>query len=276
MGLPLVVLAGLGPALLLFSGDDGAPRPASSIPGSSSRIALDVNLGNDADAFASVPGTRPASDIGPEADLCDGVVGAAVVLRTAADEPLPRCGGLVTIADGTVSARALAERGGKGKRRCVNADQASSIAATRRDARRTAARQRAVRRGIAKSRRQTRGAGLTASERVGTLAEAAFDAGRAYDVRNGVRLYAVRKRAGTKCIVPGRDDVAAGRYPLAHADRAADDGAQREAAVGPARGGRDRQHHEPPGADRRDDPAPRALSAAARRRGASGRAAAGG
>ena len=64
-------------------------------------------------------------------------------------------------------------------------------------------------------RRRTEGSGLTASERVGTLAQAAYEAGRNFDARNGVRLYAVRKRTGTKCVVPGRDDVAAGRYPLA-------------------------------------------------------------
>ena len=211
---PLIVAAGLGTALLIYGGDDETPSP-TSVPGASSRIALDVDLGPDREAFVSVPGTRPASDIGPEADLCDGVVGAAVVLRTAADESLPRCSGLVTIADGTVSARALAERGGSGERPCVNADQVSSLAATRRDTRLTEARQRSVRGALTKARRRIRGASLTASERVGTLAQAAYEAGRAFDSRRRLRLYAVRKRAGTKCIVPGRDDVAAGRYPLA-------------------------------------------------------------
>jgi hypothetical protein len=137
------------------------------------------------------------------------------VLRSAAEDTIPRCGGLVTIADGTVSARAIGERGGTGKRRCINADQASSLAATRADTARTSARQLTVRRGIARAQRETRGAGLTASERVGTLAQAAYDAGRRFDQRARLRLYAVRKRTGSKCVVPGRDDVAAGRYPLA-------------------------------------------------------------
>jgi hypothetical protein len=211
---PLLVAAGLATALLIFGGEDEAPGPGTT-PGASSRIALDVNLGRARDAFESVPGTRPASDIGPEADLCDGVVGAAVVLRTSADRPLPRCNGLVTIADGTVSARALAARSGSGGRPCVNADQASSIAATRRNRRLTAARQRAVQRAIRGARRETLGAGLTASERVATIAEAAYDAGRRFDARRNLRLYAVRERVGTECVVPGRDDVASGRYPLA-------------------------------------------------------------
>jgi hypothetical protein len=211
---PLLIAAGLATALLIFGGDDEAPGPGST-PGASSRIALDVDLGRARDAFESVPGTRPASDIGPEADLCDGVVGAAVVLRTAADRTLPRCSGLVTIADGTVSARALAARGGSGGRPCVNADQASALAATRRNTRLTDARQRSVQRAIAGARRETLGAGLTASERVATIAEAAYDAGRRFDARRNLRLYAVRLRADTECVVPGRDDVASGRYPLA-------------------------------------------------------------
>ena len=211
---PLLIAAGVATAVLLFGDDDGVAPPAS-VPGSSSRIALDADLGPDADAFDAVPGTRPASDIGPEADLCDGVVGAAVVLRTSADESLPRCDGLITLSDGTVSARALAEPRGGGGRPCVNADQVSSVASSRRDPRLTLARQRAIRGAVDNARRQTRSSGLTPAERVGALSSAAYEAGRRFDAQRRLRLLAVRERAGSACVVPGRDDVASGRYPLA-------------------------------------------------------------
>ncbi len=213
---PLLIAAGVITALVLYGDDEQPATPTTTtLPGASARIALALDLGPDAQAFDTVPGTRDASDIGALADLCDGVVGAAVVVRAAADNAPPPCEGLVTVTDGSASALALAERAGRGRRSCVDAADVPTIAASRPDRTLTAARSRAVRRAETTARQRTRGAGLTAAERVGTIHTAAYEAGRRFDAQRRLRLLAVRARPGSACVVPGRDDVASGRYPLA-------------------------------------------------------------
>ena len=164
---PLLIAAGVITALVLYGDDEQPVTPTTTtLPGASARIALALDLGPDAQAFDTVPGTRDASDIGALADLCDGVVGAAVVVRVAADNAPPPCEGLVTVTDGSASALALAERAGRGRRACVDAADVPTIAASRPDRTLTAARSRAVRRAETSARQRTRGSGLTAAERV--------------------------------------------------------------------------------------------------------------
>ena len=90
-----------------------------------------------------------------------------------------------------------------------------SIAAARPNRRLTTDRDAAVQRATSRAERANRSSNLTPGERAGRVHTAAFEAGRAFDVRNRLRLLAVRPEPGAKCVVPGRDDVASGRYPLA-------------------------------------------------------------
>ncbi len=209
------LLAGGVLAAAVVLDDRDEPTTTTTVPGSMSRIALTPELGPDTRAFTSVPGTRPASDAGAVDDLCDGIVGAAVVVRPSGADALPPCAAVVTVSSGTVSALALAERSSSRKRSCVNAADVPSIAASRPDRRRTVARDAAVQRATTRAELRTRNAGLTPGERVGKVHTAAYRAGRRFDARQRLRLLAVRATAKGACVVPGRDDVASGRYPLA-------------------------------------------------------------
>jgi hypothetical protein len=211
------LLAGAAVAAVVVIADRDEPQQTTpTVPGSMSRIALTPELGPDTSAFESVPGTRPASDAGAVNDLCDGLVGAAVVVRPSGGDEVPPCQGLVTVASGTLSALALAERSDGRKRSCVDAADVPSIAADRPNRRLTAGRETAVQRATTRAQRANEGSTLTPGERVGRVHTAAFEAGRAFDARNDLRLLAVRKAEGGTCVVPGRDDVASGRYPLAN------------------------------------------------------------
>ena len=213
-GLAALVASGVSVTFVAINERGDSVKKPPTVPGSISRIALTPELGPDARAFTSVPGTRPASDAGAVSDLCDGVVGAAVVIRASGADAVPPCLNVVTVTSGTVSALALSEPRSKSKRTCVAAGDVPSIAASRADRRRTAARDASVQRATTSAERATRDAPLPAGERAGRVHTAAFEAGRAFDSRERLRLLAVRAVEQAGCVVPGRDDVASGRYPL--------------------------------------------------------------
>ena len=209
-----LLIGGLGAAALLIivliavlSSSGSGTKSSGSGP---SQIALGAGLsGSDAAlGVAKLSGVRAASG-DAAAEACAGTAGAALVIV----QPAPKsvgCAGLQELATMTVSATAVAQRGGA--RGCLRSGQ---VAAQLRRPPGRLTRKRAV--AVLKARRASAAntAASNASKAASLQAErrAAANAGNVFDAANNLSLVKVRNAAG-KCIAPTAATLRSGTYPL--------------------------------------------------------------
>ena len=209
-----LLIAGLGAAALLIvvlvvvlASSGGSAQQSSA---GSSEIVLGAGLsGNGAVAAAAKLSGFRAARGNAAAEACAGTAGAALVIV----QPAPKavgCAGLEELLTMTVSATAVAQRGGRS--RCLRASQ---VAAQLRRPARGLTRQRAAR--VLKARRaaaaKAQASGASAAASINAQRRGAAIAGSNFDAANRLSLTKVRN-AGGSCVAPSAAALRSGAYPL--------------------------------------------------------------
>ncbi|MEI6792458.1 MAG: hypothetical protein WCK97_04395 [Actinomycetes bacterium] len=209
-----LLTAGLGAAAVLAlvliaviaSSSGNAPNSTAG----SSQLVLAAGVANSDGALviSKLSGVRAARG-DAAAEACAGTAGAALVIV----QPAPRtvgCAGLQQLLTMTVSATAIAERGGS--RRCLSAAQVTSR--LRRPASRLT-RQRASH--VLKARQdaamKAKTAGASAAASLNAQRRAAAVSGAKFDSVNHLSLAKVRNATGA-CVAPSDVALRSGAYPL--------------------------------------------------------------
>ena len=209
-----LLIAGLCSAALLIvvlvavltSAGDGA-ESSSAGP---SEIVLGAGLAGNREVagIAKLSGARAARG-NAAAEACAGTAGAALVIVQPASKTVG-CDGLKELVTMSLSATAVAQRGGA--KRCLRASQ---VAAQLRRPARGLTRQRAARvlkaRRAAASKAQASGASGAAS--INAQRRAAATAGSNFDSANRLSLTKVRNASGS-CVAPTAPALRSGAYPL--------------------------------------------------------------
>ena len=209
-----LLIAGLCSAALLIvvlvavltSAGDGA-ESSSAGP---SEIVLGAGLAGNREVagIAKLSGARAARG-NAAAEACAGTAGAALVIVQPASNTVG-CDGLKELVTMSLSATAVAQRGGA--KRCLRASQ---VAAQLRRPARGLTRQRAAR--VLKARRaaasKAQASGASAAASINAQRRAAATAGSNFDAANRLSLTKVRGASG-KCVAPSTAALRSGAYPL--------------------------------------------------------------
>ncbi len=209
-----LLIAGLCSAALLIvvlvavltSSGDGA-ESSSAGP---SEIVLGAGLSGSGEVagLAKLSGVRAARG-NAAAEACAGTAGAALVIVQPASNTVG-CDGLKELVTMSLSATAVAQRGGA--KRCLRASQ---VAAQLRRPARGLTRQRAAR--VLKARRaagaKAKASGASGEASINAQRRAAATAGSNFDAANRLSLTKVRGASG-KCIAPSTAALRSGAYPL--------------------------------------------------------------
>ena len=209
-----LLIAGLCSAALLIvvlvavlTSSGGSAESSSAGP---SEIVLGAGLSGNREVagIAKLSGARAARG-NAAAEACAGTAGAALVIV----QPAPKtvgCDGLKELVTMSLSATAVAQRGGA--KRCLRASQ---VAAQLRRPARGLTRQRAAR--VLKARRaaasKAQASGASAAASINAQRRAAATAGSNFDSANRLSLTKVRGASG-KCIAPSTAALRSGAYPL--------------------------------------------------------------
>ena len=209
-----LLIAGLCSAALLIvvlvavltSSGDGA-ESSSAGP---SEIVLGAGLSGSGEVagLAKLSGVRAARG-NAATEACAGTAGAALVIVQPASKTVG-CDGLKELVTMSLSATAVAQRGGA--KRCLRASQ---VAAQLRRPARGLTRQRAAR--VLKARRaagaKAKASGASGEASINAQRRAAATAGSNFDAANRLSLTKVRGASG-KCIAPSTAALRSGAYPL--------------------------------------------------------------
>ncbi len=209
-----LLIAGLCSAALLtvvlvavLTSSGGGAESSSAGP---SEIVLGAGLAGNREVagVAKLSGVRAARG-NAATEACAGTAGAALVIVQPASKTVG-CDGLKELVTMSLSATAVAQRGGA--KRCLRASQ---VAAQLRRPARGLTRQRAARvltaRRAAASKAQARGASAAAS--INAQRRAAATAGSNFDAANRLSLTKVRNASGS-CVAPTAPALRSGAYPL--------------------------------------------------------------
>ena len=209
-----LLIAGLCSAALLIvvlvvvltSSGDGA-ESSSAGP---SEIVLGAGLAGNREVagIAKLSGVRAARG-NAAAEACAGTAGAALVIVQPASNTVG-CDGLKELVTMSLSATAVAQRGGA--KRCLRASQ---VATQLRSPARGLTRQRAAR--VLKARRaagaKAKASGASGETSINAQRRAAATAGSNFDSANRLSLTKVRNASGS-CVAPTAPALRSGAYPL--------------------------------------------------------------
>ena len=209
-----LLIAGLGATALLIvvgilvlASADSSTRSSSA---GSGEIVLGAGLSGSGEVagLAKLSGVRAARG-NAAAEACAGTAGAALVIVQPASKTVG-CDGLKELVTMSLSATAVAQRGGA--KRCLRASQ---VAAQLRRPARGLTRQRAAR--VLKTRRaagaKAKASGASGEASINAQRRAAATAGSNFDAANRLSLTKVRGASG-KCIAPSTAALRSGAYPL--------------------------------------------------------------
>ena len=209
-----LLVAGLCSAALLtvvlvavLTSSGGGAESSSAGP---SEIVLGAGLSGSGEVagVAKLSGARAARG-NAAAEACAGTAGAALVIVQPASKTVG-CDGLKELVTMSLSATAVAQRGGA--KRCLRASQ---VAAQLRRPARGLTRRRAAR--VLKARRaagaKAKASGASGAASINAQRRAAAIAGSNFDAANRLSLTKVRGASG-KCIAPSTAALRSGAYPL--------------------------------------------------------------
>lgn len=209
-----LLIAGLGAAALLIVVGILVLASAGSSTRSSSAGSGEIVLGAGLSGSGEVAGLAKLSGVraargNAAAEACAGTAGAALVIVQPASKTVG-CDGLKELVTMSLSATAVAQRGGA--KRCLRASQ---VAAQLRRPARGLTRQRAAR--VLKARRaagaKAKASGASGAASINAQRRAAATAGSNFDAANRLSLTKVRGASG-KCIAPSTAALRSGAYPL--------------------------------------------------------------
>ena len=209
-----LLIAGLGAAALLIVVGILVLASAGSSTRSSSAGSGEIVLGAGLSGSGEVAGLAKLSGVraargNAAAEACAGTAGAALVIVQPASKTVG-CDGLKELVTMSLSATAVAQRGGA--KRCLRASQ---VAAQLRRPARGLTRQRAAR--VLKARRaagaKAKARGASGEASINAQRRAAATAGSNFDAANRLSLTKVRNASGS-CVAPTASDLRSGAYPL--------------------------------------------------------------
>lgn len=182
-----ITVLGLGYALLFGGGGDAPKAPT----GPSGIAATDSAITAAGGGISALPDLRTGVDADVRKDLCSGKTAAAIDVVTPGGA-VWNCPGIRQVAAPVLVASGFARQTRRG-RTCVSVPSAPALDKRRRDTRLTARRDEAVRRAARKQ---------------------AFNAGVAFDKRNGLTLLDGAPAPGKPCVAPTAKNLKDGSYPL--------------------------------------------------------------